>query len=71
MAKKSYAIERTSLHWRVTTEGAVLASRWSKSDAIEYGIALASRNEPSQIVILRVDGSVEKTMTFGAEYESD
>lgn len=67
MARKVYRVVPKSGDWDVTHEGQVLSHHYLKSNAVEAGTKVAKANQPSQLVIHRENGTIEKEYTYGAD----
>lgn len=55
--------------WKVQAEGAERASRVTetKAEAVEIGRELAQNHQPSQLVVHRLDGTIQNHYTYGEE----
>jgi hypothetical protein len=65
MARKQYFVVPHSTNWQVKHEGSVLSTHVLKADAIDAGVKVAKANEPSQLKIMRQDGTIEDERTYG------
>lgn len=65
MARKRYDVVYKLSQWHVTHASQTVSTHLAKSTAIDAGVALARRNQPSQLVIHRVDGTIEDERTYG------
>jgi hypothetical protein len=50
--------------WKVTHNGVALSTHSSKQPAIDAGVAIAKKNQPSQLKIQRSDGTIEDERTY-------
>lgn len=62
MARKKYWVVPA---WDVKHNGMVLSHHYLKSDAVDAGAKVAKANKPSQLIIQRADGTIEKEYTYG------
>lgn len=64
-----YHVKRAGRHWAVHAEGAARASSLhpTKKEAVAAGRALASERRPSELLIHRLDGSVQDTRSYEKE----
>jgi predicted acetyltransferase len=65
MARKRYDVVFKLSQWQVTYASQTISTHLAKSTAIDVGVAVARRNEPSQLVIHRADGTIEDERTYG------
>ncbi|MGW4521342.1 DUF2188 domain-containing protein [Amycolatopsis sp. NPDC004378] len=65
MSRKKYWVVPNSGNWDVKHEGNVLSSHYLKEAAVKAGTKVAKANEPSQLIIKRADGTIEKEYTYG------
>lgn len=65
MARKRYDVVYKTSQWHVTHASQTLSTYAMKSSAIEAGVSVARRNEPSQLIIHRMDGTIEDERTYG------
>lgn len=65
MARKVYRVVPNGTNWQVKHDGNVLSNHSLKSNAISEGQGVAKANQPSQLVIHRVDGTIETEHTYG------
>jgi len=65
MARKRYDVVPSNGQWNVTSGGGVLSRHVNKQPAIDAGVSAARANQPSQLVIHRVDGTIEDERTYG------
>lgn len=69
------AIQRTKFEvahgergWTVSREGFGVDSTFlTKQAAVKRAVRIAKERQPSELVILRQDGSVQETRTYGAD----
>lgn len=66
MTRKKYHVTPAEEGWRVTAERAERASALapSKQEAIERARELARRQKPSQVIVHRRDGTIEREFTY-------
>jgi hypothetical protein len=67
MARHRYWVVPQGGNWAVKYESRVLSSHYLKSAAIEAGRKVAIANQPSQLTILRQDGTIETEYTYGSD----
>lgn len=71
MARNKYWVVWTSgiEKWQVKKTGnaAALRNFDTKDSAIAYGVSIARKNEPSQLIIKRKDGTIEDERTYGID----
>ncbi len=65
MARKRYDVVPAGAKWEVKHNGAVLSDWHLKTSAIDSGVRVAKANQPSQLLIHRVDGTIEDERTYG------
>ncbi|HET7461649.1 MAG TPA: DUF2188 domain-containing protein [Longimicrobium sp.] len=66
MARNIYDVSPSGDRWTVKKRGSLTSSTFArKDDAIQHGRTLALANQPSQLVIRRADGTIEKEWTYG------
>ena len=51
--------------WRITLRGETVTSFVGKAEAITHAVYLARTLQPSQVVLRRADGSIERKWTYG------
>lgn len=63
---KYHVTYSSNARWEVKKEksSAVLASKATKQDAIDAGVAICKRNKPSQLIIHKMDGTIESERTY-------
>ena len=62
--RKRYWVVPHSTNWQVKHEGRVLSTHVLKSDAVDAGVKIAKANVPSQLTVLRQDGTIEYERTY-------
>jgi hypothetical protein len=65
MARKVYRVLPDGDNWVVKKDGVVLSNHYKKDPAIDSARSLALSNQPSQVVVHRSDGTIEKEWTYG------
>lgn len=67
MKRTIYRVKLCDGGWEVRRDGAERASRLfeTKEPAVEYGIDVARKNQPSQLVIYLASGEFEEERTYG------
>lgn len=65
MARKSYHVVPSGAQWDVKLSGVVQATKDTKEMAVEWAIATAKQNKPSQVVVHKKDGTIETEYTYG------
>lgn len=65
MARNRYWVVPAGTNWQVKFKQQVLSSHLTKSNAIEAGRKEAKANQPSQLTILKQDGTIETEYTYG------
>lgn len=51
--------------WDVKHNGRVLSHHYLKSAAVDAGTKVAKANKPSQLTVLKLDGTIEYEHTYG------
>lgn len=64
-ARKRYWVVPNNGNWAVKHDSQVLSNHYLKSAAVEAGQKVARANQPSQLTIMRADGTIEKEYTYG------
>lgn len=66
-SRKVYHVVPFGSAWQVKKEkdGVLLSTCAKKEDAIARATEIAKKNEPSQIIIHKADGTFEKEYTYG------
>jgi uncharacterized protein YdaT len=66
MARRKYHVIPAAEGWRVTAQGAERASavRPTKREAVQRARELARSQPPSQVVVHRRDGTIEREFTY-------
>lgn len=62
--RKKYWVVPNGSQWQVKHEGTLLSTHWLKETAVDEGRRVAKRNTPSQLLIMRKDGTIEKEFTY-------
>jgi len=65
VARKRYWVVPDGNHWAVKYEGQVLSRHDLKTDAVAAGQNVAKANMPSQLTVLKKDGTIEYEYTYG------
>lgn len=65
MSRNKYWVVPSGGNWDVKHEGTVLSSHYLKETAVTEGTKVAKANQPSQLIIKRADGTIEKEYTYG------
>lgn len=64
-ARKKFWVRHESGRWVVKFDGRVLSTHIAKADAIAAGVTVAKGNQPSTLLICRMDGTIEDERTYG------
>lgn len=64
-ARKRYDVVYEGSEWRLKHLGSTLYRAQIKQNAVNAGVQEARRNMPSQLLIHRVDGTIEDERTYG------
>ncbi|UWD79254.1 DUF2188 domain-containing protein [Curtobacterium flaccumfaciens] len=64
-ARKRYDVVHEGSEWRLKHLGSTLYRGQIKQDVIDAGVREARRNTPSQLLIHRMDGTIEDERTYG------
>ncbi|MET8089476.1 DUF2188 domain-containing protein [Micromonospora sp. NPDC005220] len=67
MARKIYWVKPAGGWWQVTHANSVLSSHYTKSTAVEAGQKVAKDNQPSQLRVMKADGTFDYEYTYGAD----
>ena len=62
--RKKYWVVPNGSNWQVKHEGQVLSNHAVKADAVEAGKKVAKANRPSQLLVMRHDGTIEYEHTY-------
>ena len=67
MVRSIYDVSRHELGWQVKKRGNVQATSVNKvkDEAVQRARALALANQPSQVVVSRLNGTIEFEWTYG------
>ena len=65
MARKRYWVVPAGTDWAVKHESKVLSRHVLKTDAVAAGQKVAKANTPSQLTVLKQDGTIEYEYTYG------
>lgn len=65
MARARYDVVYKTSTWQVTHRGGTLSHHFTKDAAIDAGAQVAKSNRPSQLIIHRMDGTIEDERTYG------
>ena len=63
--RKHFWVVPYGTNWQVKHEGRVLSTHVIKSDAVAAGVKVAKTNMPSQLTVLKQDGTIEYEHTYG------
>jgi hypothetical protein len=64
-ARKQYWVQYLDGRWKLRHQGVTLSTHVLKSDAIDAGVKIAKANHPSELIICRMDGTIEDKRTYG------
>lgn len=64
-ARKQYWIQYLDERWKVRHASQTLSSHLLKADAVDAGVKVAMANQPSELIICRMDGTIEDKRTYG------
>ncbi|MCU1469462.1 MAG: hypothetical protein JWQ39_611 [Glaciihabitans sp.] len=64
MARAQYFVSPIVGGWKVTHGGISLSTHATKQPAIDAGVAAAKKNQPSQLKIQKLDGTIEDERTY-------
>ena len=67
MARKQYWVQYLDARWKVRHSQVTQSTHVVKDDAVDAGVKLAKTNQPSELVICRMDGTIEDKRTYGAD----
>lgn len=65
MARARYDVVYKTSTWHVTHEGDNQSTHAEKDPAVDAGVRAAIDNQPSQLFIHRMDGTIEDERTYG------
>lgn len=65
MARARYDVVYKSAVWSLTHAGGTVSSHVLKTDAVTAGVRVAQAHQPSQLLIHRMDGTIEDERTYG------
>jgi hypothetical protein len=65
MARKVYRVLPDGGDWKVTLDSVFQKTFSLKSSAVDWAVAEAKANKPSQVVVHRADGTIEEEWTYG------
>lgn len=63
--RKQYWVQYLSSRWQVRHNGVTLSTHVLKDDAVTAGVKAARANAPSELIICRMDGTIEDKRTYG------
>jgi hypothetical protein len=63
--RKQYWVQYINTRWSVRHSGQTLSTHVVKDDAVSAGVKVAKANAPSELVICRLDGTIEDKRTYG------
>ncbi|MUL43169.1 DUF2188 domain-containing protein [Streptomonospora sp. PA3] len=67
MARNIYWAVPSGSQWQVKHEQRVLSTHPTKDKAVEEGQRVAKANQPSQLRVMRADGTFEYEYTYGSD----
>jgi len=67
MARKIYWVKPGDEWWVVTHDSSTLSSHYTKSAAIDAGQKVAKDNQPSQLRVMKADGTFDFEYTYGQD----
>lgn len=62
--RRIYRVQYISQRWCVRHEGSTLSTHVTKGTAVSAGQKVAKANTPSQLVVHRMDGTIEYEYTY-------
>lgn len=65
--RKQYRVQYLDQRWKVRHQGTTLSSHILKEEAVSAGQKVAKANAPSQLVVHRMDGTIEYEYTYGSD----
>jgi hypothetical protein len=65
MTRKVYRVQHISTNWHVRHNGSSLSTHALKNEAVSAGQSVAKANAPSQLVVHKLDGTIEYEYTYG------
>jgi hypothetical protein len=63
--RKQYWVQYLDQRWKVRHAGTTLSTHVVKDDAVTAGVKVAKSNMPSELIICRMDGTIEDKRTYG------
>lgn len=63
--RQSYWVQYLDSCWKVRHNLRTLSTHVVKDDAVDAGVKVAKANQPSELVICRMDGTIEDKRTYG------
>jgi hypothetical protein len=67
MARKIYWVKPNESSWKVTYLDATLSNHYTKAAAVEAGQKVANDNQPSQLRVMKEDGTFDYEYTYGKD----
>lgn len=67
MGRKSYWVQYIESRWKVRHNQSTLSTHVVKDDAVDAGVKVAKANQPSELIICRMDGTIEDKRTYGED----
>lgn len=64
-ARSVYRVQYISARWCVRHQQSTLSTHVTKDAAVSAGQKLAKANQPSQLVVHKMDGTIEYEYTYG------
>ncbi|MDR7279805.1 DUF2188 domain-containing protein [Catenuloplanes atrovinosus] len=65
--RKRFFVVPSGPMWQVKYNAEVLSTHSTKEQAVAAGQGIAKANQPSQLIVLRKDGTIEYEYTYGAD----
>jgi hypothetical protein len=67
MPRKIYWVKPNGDWWVVTYDQSILSTHYTKSAAVDAGQKVAKENQPSQLRVMKSDGTFDYEYTYGAD----
>ena len=67
MSRTQYWVTPNGSTWLLRRERVLLSTYLRKEDAVREGRRVAKANPPSQLLVLRADGTIEDENTYGSD----
>lgn len=65
MARNQYFVSPDGDNWKVTHKGRVLSTHLTKDPALDAARTEAIKNQPSQVLVQKQDGTFQTEWTYG------